>query len=220
MITVWGRRSSINVQKVLWALAETGVEFERETVGGSFGGNDTKEFRKLNPMGLVPVVRDGRLVMFESNAILRYVARRYGRGTLAPRGNKALAMAEQWVEWTATTLSVPVGTIFWNKVRLPPEQYDAEAVKQGQKQAAAYFKMANRLLGKRPFVAGRHFSYGDIPLGALFWRYHSVVPDRPAFPNVDRWFASLMERKAYQDWVMVPVGHSLEDWKLNEKTLR
>ncbi len=220
MITVLGRRSSINVQKVLWALGEAGVEFERETIGGSFGGNDTAAFKKLNPMGLVPVLKDGKFVMFESNAILRYVARRYGRGTLAPRGTRAFGLAEQWVEWTATTLSGPVGTIFWNKVRLPVEQFDAEAVKKAEKEAEANFKLANRLLGKKPFVAGKSFSYGDIPLGALFWRYHSIEPERPAFPNLDRWFAALMERRPFQDWIMVPVGRNLEEWQLNERALK
>lgn len=220
MITVLGRRSSINVQKVLWALAEAGVGFERETVGGSFGGNDTKEFRKLNPMGLVPVFRDGRFTLFESNAIMRYVARKYGRGSLAPRGTRAFGLAEQWVEWTGSTLAPPVGTIFWNKVRLPPEQFNAEAVKQAEKLAVANFKIANRILGKKPFVAGKHFSYGDIPLGAFYWRYHSIEPDRPAFPNLDRWFASLMERKPFQDWIKVPVGRNIEEWQTNERSLR
>jgi glutathione S-transferase len=89
MITVWGRRSSVNVQKVLWALGEAGVEFDRVTVGGSFGGLDTPEYKKINPMQVVPAIKDGTITMAESHAILRYLSRRYGKGTLQPRGFRA-----------------------------------------------------------------------------------------------------------------------------------
>lgn len=220
MITVWGRRSSINVQKVLWALGETGVKFERETVGGQFGGNDTKEFKKLNPMGLVPVVKDGTLVLFESNAILRYVARRYGRGTIIPRGYRALGLAERWVEWTQSTAAPAVGAVFMQKVRTAPEQADAKVIAQGTKQAAAAFRLANRMLGKKPFVTGRHFTYGDIPLGALYWRYRNLEIDRPQLPNLERWFEQLEERKPYRDYVKVPIGRNLKEWTANEKKLK
>ena len=103
MITLWGRRNSINVIKVLWAAAEAGVELERMTVGGSFGGLADKAFLKLNPMGLVPVIRDGSITLFESQAIVRYIARRYGRKTIQPRGQKAMALADQWMDWTTST---------------------------------------------------------------------------------------------------------------------
>lgn len=220
MITVWGRRSSINVQKVLWALGETGVKFERETVGGSFGGNDTKEFKKLNPMGLVPVVKDGTLVLFESNAILRYVARRYGRGTILPRGYRALGLAERWVEWTQSTIAPSVGSVFMQKVRTAPDQADPKVIAQGTKQATAAFRLANRLLGKKPFVTGRHFTYGDIPLGAFYWRYRNLEIDRPPLPNLERWFEQLEERKAFRDYVRVPIGRNLKEWTANEKKLK
>jgi glutathione S-transferase len=220
MITVWGRRSSINVQKVLWALAETGVEFERITVGGSFKGNDTPEFKKLNPMGLIPVMRDGNIVFFESNAILRYIARRYGKATLQPRWHRAHALAEQWVEWTTTTLAVPVGTIFWNRVRIPAGQANEAAVKEAERTAAGYFRLANRILGRKPFVAGGKFSYGDIPPGALYWRYQNLQVDRPSLPNLDRWFGELKERSAYRQWIMVPVGRNLDEWTVNEQALK
>lgn len=220
MITVWGRRSSFNVQKVLWALAEAGVEFERVTVGGSFGGLDTREFRKLNPMGLVPAIKDGSITMFESNAILRYLSRRYGRGSLQPRGFRALALAEQWVEWTTSTLAPETFVIFMNKVRKPADQYDAKAVKRAEKTCSSLFRTANRLIGRKPFVAGRSFTYGDIPLGALYWRYQNLEIDRPSLPNLDRWYASLQERPAYREWIMVPFGRNLAEWTAHERELK
>jgi glutathione S-transferase len=220
MITVWGRRSSVNVQKVLWALAEANVEFERVTVGGSFGGLDTPEYRKLNPMQLVPAIKDGTVTMAESHAILRYLSRRYGKGTLQPRGLRALALAEQWVEWTTSTFAPSIAPIFMNRIRKPAEEADEQAVQRAIKASADAFRLANRLLGRKPFVAGKAFSYGDIPLGANYWRYKNLEIDRPALPNLDRWFESLQERPAYRDWVMVPFGRNVAEWNETERELK
>ena len=81
MMTLWGRKSSINVQKVLWVLAELGLikgrDFERIDAGLHFGVNKTPEFLALNPNGLVPTLRDGDLMLWESNSILRYLAHKY-----------------------------------------------------------------------------------------------------------------------------------------------
>jgi glutathione S-transferase len=220
MITIWGRRNSVNVQKVLWALDETGVAFERTTVGGSFGGVDTPEYKKLNPMGLVPVIEDGAIKIFESHAIVRYLARRYGKGTLQPRGYRALALAEQWVEWTATTLAPAIMPIFWNKIRTPPEHADQEAVKRAEGVSATVFCLADRRLGRKSFVAGRSFSYGDIPLGTIYWRYKNLEIERPPLTNLDRWFDALQERPAYRRWVMVPIGRNVAEWNTIEQELK
>jgi glutathione S-transferase len=220
MITVWGRRSSLNVQKVLWALGEAGVEFERVTVGGGFGGLDTPEYRKLNPMKLVPTIKDGTIAMAESQAILRYVARRYGRGTLQPRGFRALAQAEQWVEWTTSTFAPAIAPIFWNKIRTPAAEADEAAVQRAVRTSATVLQLANRLLGRKAFVAGKAFSYGDIPLGVNYWRYKNLEIERPPLPNLDRWFEALQQRPAYREWVMVPFGRNVDEWTATERELR
>ncbi len=220
MFTVWGRRSSSNVQKVLWALEEAGVEYDRHTVGGSFGGTDTPEYRKLNPNKLVPAIQDGTIKMFESDAIVRYISRRYGRGTLAPRGHRAFALAEQWMEWTNSSFKPPVTGIFWNKVRLPAEQYDAAAVRQAEKACIEQLKIVNRGLGRKPWLAGKHFSHGEIPLGILYWRYKQLDVMHANTPNLDRWFEQLKQRPAYQKTVMVPIGSNKAEWDRHEKELR
>ena len=220
MITVWGRRSSVNVQKVLWALGEAGVEFDRVTVGGSFGGLDTPEYKKLNPMPLVPAIKDGAITMAESHAILRYVSRRYGKGSLQPRGYRALALAEQWVEWTTSTFAPAFSPLFWNKIRIPAEAADQDAIKRAEQASANFLRLANRLLGRRPFLAGRAFSYGDIPLGANYWRYKNMEIDRPPLPNLDRWFEALKERAPYREWVMVPFGRNAAEWNKHEQELK
>ena len=220
MMTVWGRRSSSNVQKVLWALKEANVDFERHTVGGNFGGTDTKEYRKMNPNGLVPVVKDGTLTLFESNAIMRYIARKYGAGTIRPRGHRAFALADQWVDWVGTTFGPQVNVIFFNKVRNPPEQYDAHAVARAEKGCIEVIKIVERGLGRKQWLAGRHFSYADIPMGILFWRYKSLDIKHAKTKNLDRWMEQLKERPAYQEFVMVPIGSNLAEWNQNEAMLR
>lgn len=220
MITVWGRRSSVNVQKVLWALGEAGVEFDRVTVGGSFGGLDSAEYKALNPMSLVPAIRDGAIAMAESQAILRYVSRRYGKDTLEPRGFQELALAEQWVEWTSTSFAPAIAPIFWNKIRKPAAEVDHKALERAVAAAGTVLGLADRLLGPRPFVAGEAFTYGDIPLGASFWRYKTLEIDRPPLPNLDRWFEALQERPAYREWVMVPFGRNVAEWNATERELK
>ena len=216
---VYGRRSSINVQKVLWALGELGKEFTRETIGGSFGGNDTPAYRALNPNGLVPVLRDGDVVMFESNAIVRYLAVRYGAGTLLPAEPKALAAAEQWMEWSQTTLAPPASVLFMNQVRTPAEKADRRAMADAEARLQTVMAMADKALAGKAFFAGDALSIGDIVIGCFRWRLDGLTWKRPAMPNIDRWFAALKERPAYKQWIMVPVGRSPEEWAANEKAL-
>ena len=220
MFTVWGRRSSSNVQKVMWALHEAGVEYDRHTVGGGFGGTDTPEYRKMNPNKLVPVVKDGTITIFESHAIVRYISKRYGRGTLAPRGNRVFALAEQWMDWTVSTFNPHLNVVFFNKVRQPADQYDAAAVKAAETSCADVLKIVDKGLGRKPWLAGKHFSYGDIPLGILFWRYKNLDIKHARTNNLDRWFEQLKDRPAYKDVVMVPIGSNLDEWNANEQMLR
>lgn len=218
-VEVWGRRNSFNVQKVLWAAAEAGLTVERHVVGGSFGGTAEKGFRKLNPAGLVPVLKDGTLVLFESNAIVRHLARRYGKKTIQPRGVKAQGLADMWMDWTATTLQPAVGAVFMGTVRTEPEMRDGRRIKDLEKAAGDVFKLANKVLGRKPFLAGRHFSTADIPLGCVYWRYQNLDIQRPSLPNLDRWFGSLKDRPAYRQWVMVPLGRTPAEWAANETAL-
>jgi len=218
-VEIWGRRNSVNVQKVLWTAAETGVGVQRHVVGGSFGGTADKAFRKMNPAGLVPVMKDGTLVLFESNAIVRHLARRHGRKTVQPRGAKAQGLADMWMDWTATTLQPAVGAIFMATVRTEPELRDGRRIGELATAAGDVFKLANTVLGRKPFVAGRHFSTGDIPLGCVYWRYQNLDIQRPKLANLDRWFESLKERAAFRQWVMVPLGRTPADWTANEKAL-
>ena len=120
MLKVWGRANSSNVQKVMWAVAELGLAHERIDAGGAFGKIDTPEFAAMNPMRQVPVLNDNGFILSESHAIVRYLAETYGRGTLASQDRHQFARADQWMDWTATSLQPDViGTVFWGLIRTP-----------------------------------------------------------------------------------------------------
>ena len=217
MIKVWGRRNSSNVMPVMWAVAELGLEHERINVGGSFGGLDTDDYGQRNPNRLVPTIEDDDLVLWESNAILRYLAARYGAGTLWPENPIGRARADQWMEWGKTTFYPAYMPIFWQLIRVPEGQQDMDAVAQALKATAAKAQMFDAHLEGRDFVAGEHLTMGDLPLGAMMYRYLSMDIERPSLPNVERWYASLCERPGYQTHVMIPFGSNNAEWIELEK---
>ena len=167
----------------------------------------------MNPMGLVPVIRDGDVTMFESNAIVRYLAARFRASVLRPQDHRSLAMAEQWMEWQQQHVAPAVTALFMNLVRSPPGQANAAAVSAAEKQAADAAMIANSWLARHDWFAGPAFSFGDIVMGALFWRYTGIPCTRPETPHLAEWLEALERREPFRDTVMaVPRAGSLEEW--------
>ncbi|MCH9808965.1 MAG: glutathione S-transferase family protein [Alphaproteobacteria bacterium] len=207
MIKVWGRNTSVNVQKVLWALEELGQNFERVDVGGPFGGLDTPEFAKLNPNRKIPVIEDDGLVLWESGAIVRHLAETYGAGTLAPKDAKQRAIAAQWSDWCVTTLYPDViGGCFQQLVRVTAAERDNAAVRQAAQRAGENLRGLDGTLADTPFIAGDALSFADIIVGTLMYRYMTMPIERPELPNVEAWYQRLTERPAYQT-------HAMLDWQ-------
>jgi len=201
MLKIWGRKNSANVQKVTWAIGETGVAHGHTEVGGAFGGNREPAFLALNPNGLVPVMQDGDVVLWESNAIVRYVALKYGAGRLAPADPAMRARADQWMDWQQTTVSAPMVTTFWGLVRTPEAKRDHAAIAQAEKRYAEAMTVLDAHLAKTPFIAGQTFCMGDIPLAIMAHRYLYLFPDHPPLRHLRRWYDVLAARKAFQDHV-------------------
>ncbi len=199
---LWGRATSVNVQKVLWALEELGLPYERIDAGGAYGGTETPEYRRLNPNRLVPTLEDGGLVLWESNAIVRYVADVYGRGVLRPEDPKTAAVADQWMDWQQTTLSGTMNPLFWEVVRKPPSQRSAEKARELTAQATKHLAVLDSLLAGQPWLAGSDFSMGDIPAGSMLWRWFTMDIDRPELPHLAAWYDRLTARPAYRRAVM------------------
>jgi glutathione S-transferase len=220
MITVWGRRSSSNVQKVLWTLGELGVPFERKVVGGSFGGTTTPYYLNLSPRGLVPALEDDGISLFESNAIVRYLAARYGAGTFEPEGWKERAAAEKWMEWQQNYYWPLISEIFMQSVRTAPEKRNAAIIASARERVPKELEVANRHLASNRFFAGEELTFGDIVMGTIMWRTHRLAVDLEDAPNVERWFKDLQTREPYRAWVMVPdFGRTPESWTAHEKQL-
>lgn len=199
---LWGRATSVNVQKALWALEELGLAYERIDAGGAYGGTDTPEYRSMNPNRLVPTLQDGGLVLWESNAIVRYLADAYGRGRLRPDDPKTAAVADQWMDWQQTTLAGCMNPLFWETVRKPPSQRSPERAKELLEQCCRQLGVLDALLAGQEWLAGDAFSMGDIPAGAMLWRWYTMDIERPDLPNLARWYARLSARPAYKAAVM------------------
>jgi len=202
-ITVWGRLSSINVQKVIWALEETGVAYEQINLGGKFGGLDDPAYRAMNPNGKVPTLRDGDLIVWESHAIVRYLAATYSAGGLWPTEAKARALADQWTDWTATTFQPAWIDVFWLFVRTPKADHDKVAI--GKALAASFnaYGILDRRLAEAPFLAGEALTYADIVAGVSMYRWMTMEIQRPELPNLAAWYQRLSARPAFQKAVCV-----------------
>ncbi len=205
MLKIWGRNNSINVQKVMWTVAELGLAHERIDVGGAFGGLREPAYNAMNPNQRIPVLEDGDTVIWESNVIVRYLAARYGAGNLWPEDPAGRALSDQWMEWMVTTIVPDLIPVFLALIRTPPEQRDDAAIEAGVKRLGSTFQILDRQLAERSFVTGESLTMGDIPLGAACYRYHELPIDRPELPNVARWYERLRNREAYRTHVMLPV---------------
>lgn len=212
MITLWGRDTSLNVQKPMWALLELGIDFDRIDAGGAFGKLDTAEYGSINPNRRVPTLIDGDLVMWESNACTRYLAARYGAGTLWPEDPSARAHADMWMDWQQTVLIPAFQPIFNELVRVPSAKRNMDMVAAKAKEVGAAMAVLETWLDGRDYILGAAPSMGDIPVGASLYRYFDLPIDRPDLPRVEAYFARLKERQAYRDSAMI----SYEPLKVKE----
>jgi glutathione S-transferase len=204
MITLGGRRNSINVQKVLWTLDEIGLAFEHVDAGGDAGGLDDPAFRAMNPHGRVPVLRHGETAIWESNAIVRYLCTAYAPDRLSPTSLAERALADAWMDWAATSLQPAIMGLFWGFYRTPAAQRDVARNRALEAHAGAAITTLDKWLGERRFVAGPDLSMADIPVGTLMHRYFGMEIARPHAPQVDAWRLRLAERIAYKTHVMRP----------------
>lgn len=205
MLVIWGRDNSVNVQKPLWCLEEMGIAYERRDAGGAFGIVDTPEYRALNPNGLVPTMDEDGFILWESNAIVRYLAAKHSAGNLWPVDLRVRAEADRWMEWQNTTLWPALRPVFWNLIRTPVDQRDPDEMEASRLKSAQVLGILDAHLATRAFVAGDDFTMGDIPVGCGVWRWMALPIERPPLPNLQRWFDALAQRPAFAKTVMTPL---------------
>ena len=189
----------------MWAIGELGLAHERHDVGGAFGGNDTPDYLRMNPNGRVPTVQDGDLVLWESNAVVRYLAAKHGAGTLWPTDPATRALADRWMDWQCTTLHRDMTVVFWGLIRTPAEQRDMRAITDSARELGRLWSILDRHLAAQAYVGGDSFTMGDIPVGAACYRYLHLSIERPEFQHLDAWYGRLQQRSAFREHVMVPL---------------
>jgi glutathione S-transferase len=200
MLKIWGRNTSSNVQKAMFAIGELKLPHERIDIGGAFGKNREPAYLAMNPNGLVPTLEeDDGFLLWESNAIIRYLAAKHGAGSLMPSDLRIRALANKWMDWQLSVLGPAITPVFWGMIRTPPEQRDHKAIADGKVKSTAAVKMLDEQFAKTPYAAGEAFSMGDIPIAIMCYRYRELVTERPAFPHFERWYAAIAARQAFRD---------------------
>lgn len=205
MFKIWGRADSSNVQKVLWCSAELGLGFERIDLGGRFGGNKEKIYLDMNPNGLVPTIKDGDFVLWESNSIIRYLLDKYGHGQLLPATPEGRANANRWMDWQLSVFNPAMVPLFWSLIRTSAEKRDPHAIQTALQKTSDAWRIVDEQLQRGRYLAGDLFTMGDIPLGVWAHRWFNLPIKRPKFNNLDGWYERLCDRPPYQKHVMIPI---------------
>ena len=206
MIKVLGRAHSVTVMKVMWCCAELGLEVERIDIGGPFGGNKEPAYLKKNPNGKVPTLEDGDFVLWESNAILRYLFEVHGGEPWLPSDPRQRGLANQWIDWSATELAGHMTVIFLQLYRTEPDKRDMAAVEKARVTAAGLWGILDAHLGDRDYVLGNTPTMADIPVGAFAYRWFEMAIERPDLPNLAAWYGRLKERPAFREHVLLPLS--------------
>ena len=160
MIKIWGRNTSVNVQKVMWAVGELEVPHERIDVGGAFGKNKEPAYLAMNPNGLVPTLEEDGFLLWESNAIVRYLAAKYGAGKLEPADPRSRARASSWMDWQLTVAHPPLTPVFWGLIRTPPEKRDPKAIEAGKEKTIVAAQMMDAATSRYPSESAFTYSGG------------------------------------------------------------
>lgn len=205
MLNIWGRRSSSNVQSLMWGVGELGLDYERTDAGFIYGVVDTPEYRSMNPNRTVPTLVDGdNPPLWESAAILRYLAGAYGADDFWPSDPVARADVDRWAEWAkinvAQNFTAPV---FWRVVRTPPSKRDPDAIHLALGALDRFLDIAEARLAALPYLAGESFTLADIQFGHCLYRYFDIDIDRADHPHIRRYYDDLTVRSAFREHVMI-----------------
>ena len=205
MLKIYGRNNSINVQKVMWVVGELDLPHERVDAGGAFGKVNEDWYLSMNPMGRVPVIDDNGFVLWESHTIVRYLCAKHSYDELYPDDIEVRAEAEKWMDWKLSFLQPAIHQAFWGLIRTPAEKRDMAVIEASAKETARLFTILDRHLERRDYIAANRLTIGDIPVGAMAYRWYGLDVKRPNLPAVKAWYDKLVARPAFEDHVMLPI---------------
>jgi glutathione S-transferase len=206
-IKVWGRVTSSNVKKVLWLADELKLAVEQTDIGGKHGGVDTPEYRALNPNGRIPTIEDDDFVLWESNAIIRYLCEKYGGEAFYPGDARQRADINRWLDWSLSILSPIDSKIFIATIRTPEAKQNKEELARMVEQAGQAYAIMDRHLKDRLFFANERFSLADLVLSIFYdrWSRNPFLTTRPETPYADAWLARVREREGFRKFVAIPL---------------
>jgi glutathione S-transferase len=204
-LRLWGHPKSINVQKVLWALDELDLEFEGIDAGGKFGRVKDADFLTLNPNGLIPTLEDGNAAIWESNAILRYLAVKYGAAPFLPTDLAQRARADAWADWNNGTFWEQVRPVQIQLIRTAEDQRDQNLISASLERVNAAARILDRELTRKPFLAGDDFTFGDIPVATTAQRWFNLPIERPEVKALSAWYERVRQRSGFKRWVDLPL---------------
>ena len=207
MLTIWGRASSTNVQKVLWICDELGLTYQRIDIGGAFGGTGDPSYRTKNPNGLIPTLEDDDFVLWESNAILRYLAAGDTQCRLYPGdlNRRERANIDRWMDWQLVSLGLTLRALFMLLHPRTDKAATAAEIAAATQDAAAMFWILDAHLATQRYVGGDRFTLGDIPVGISAHRWFSLAVQRPAMPALENWYERISGRAGFQNVRALPL---------------
>jgi glutathione S-transferase len=191
MLTVYGRRNSSNSAKVFWLLDALNQAYDLVPTGMGFGATDTAQFRAMNPFGKVPVLRDGDLIAWESNAILRYLASQYGPTPLWPNNLAERARIDRWMDWASISFTPPLTRLRKARKAGKTEDRDLPAVHDA-------IVALERRLGEAAYLAGDALTLADIVIAASVHRWHALPEAEGKNPNLAAYLARLGEDAGFR----------------------
>ncbi|ENG4183727.1 glutathione S-transferase family protein [Providencia rettgeri] len=205
MLTIWGRKTSSNVQALMWCIGELELPYKRLDFGHCYGGTDTDEFYRLNPNRTVPVIQDGcNPPLWETGAILRYLANRYAKGNFWPDEILARTEVDRWMEWSKLNVALAfTAPIFWQVARTPKESQDINSIKLAIDKFENNLMIAEEILASRNYLASDDFSLADIQFGHVLYRYYDIDIKRKSLPYIEAYYKRLLDRPAYREHVAI-----------------
>jgi glutathione S-transferase len=207
VLKIWGRTSSANVMKVLWCLTELGERYERLDVGGEFGGNNTADYRAMNPNSRVPTVEENGVIMWESNTIVRYICQTRKAEKLYPSDPGKRTFVERWMDWQLAHCGPAVTPLFWGYIRTPPEKRDPAMLEKARKDCIPVWQIAEDWLAHQnwPYLAGSDFTIGDIPVAIFARRWFGFDIERPKMPKLEAWYDRVKVRPGFIEHIAGPM---------------
>lgn len=198
-LRVLGRVTSINVRKVLWAADELGLVYEREDWGLPLRDPNVPEFTRLNPNAQVPVIIDDGFVLWESNAIIRYLAAVHGG--LLPADLQGRALVDQWLSWQVGDLNPTWGYAVYALMRKHPAYTDQARIADSIQRWGDKMAVLERHMRESEFVVDNAFSIADIAIGLSLHRWFLTPMEHRPFPALEAYYERMKQRPAAAPWL-------------------